>query len=450
MLLGMALAVVGCTKLTTPSAIPSATSTGTPSSAPPPTISGPALTKEPDQVGARVPADGDSGSSGIAVSADGRYLAFASTATNLVDDDTNLCDDGGSGIPGSCSDIFLHDVTIGRTRRISVGHAGEQANGPSWEPAISADGRFVAFRSSASSLDGKFAGACAQREYPDNCHGIFVVDTSTGALDLVHVLSDNGGIGFNEELEISPDGRYLVFDALGEHMPLPGHPQDDNFALLTADRLSGEMRIAEDEDRRRFQLDERANRVTKDGLRILESEEALVPDDTRLCDHVQRGTHNCADIYLQDMGTGSAERIVMGFDGQEPDGDSYAPSISKDGRFVAFSSEASNLIPELAERCADEPQHPACRVQVYLLDRETGEIKLISRNRTGEPASGASVSPIIASDGSRVVFASFAPDIVAGDRVGEGDPDLDSNRDVFVYDRVTDSIGLVSFARIDP
>ena len=84
---------------------------------------------------------GDSSSFTPSISADGRFVAFSSSASNLVPDDIN-------GIP----DVFVRDRQTGTTRRVSVGPGGVQGNSSSFDPAISADGRFVAFISAASNL----------------------------------------------------------------------------------------------------------------------------------------------------------------------------------------------------------------------------------------------------------------------------------------------------------
>ena len=85
--------------------------------------------------------EGNGGSDRPSVSADGRYVAFHSQASNLVPGDTN-----------GTADVFVRDIVTGITTRVSVDSAGSQADGDSWEPSISADGRYVAFYSGASNL----------------------------------------------------------------------------------------------------------------------------------------------------------------------------------------------------------------------------------------------------------------------------------------------------------
>src|SRR5439155_17791189 len=103
------------------------------------------------------------------ISADGRFVAFASEATNLVLEDTNVC--YGSTVPGSCRDVFVHDRLRGTTERVSVASDGTEANGGSFAPAISADGRLVAFGSFASN---DVAGDA------NGLNDVFVHDRQTG------------------------------------------------------------------------------------------------------------------------------------------------------------------------------------------------------------------------------------------------------------------------------
>ncbi len=410
-----------------------------------------AITEEIESEEHWVTANGDSGSGGVALSADGRFVAFVSNASNLIAGDTNRCTSSwanpNADHPGSCRDVFLRDLDEGMTRRIGVGLDQEPPDGESWAPAMTPDGMIIAFRSAATNLVDGYAEACAAREFPDHCHGIFVADQRSGEIELIFVLSDNGGIGFSDEVEISPDGRFVLFDALGETSPLPGLQLEGRYVQLLHDRETGETRAADPDSRRALDLDLLAGEVSADRRwRVLATRESLDPGDTRRCENVQFGIRNCADLYLEDGNTGNARRIALGIDGAEPDGDHHAPSISADGRFVTFASESHNLLPELVRLCSDDPSQAACLQHIYLLDLETGEIQLVSCNREGRPAGGPSVSPRISADGSRIVFASFAPDLVPGDSLIGSDPMQLSNRDVFVYDRRSERVDVLSVA----
>jgi tricorn protease-like protein len=144
-------------------------------------------------------AQGSANSTDPAISADGRFVAFVSNASNLVAGDTN-----------DTGDIFVHDRQTGTTSRVSVASGGTQGSGPSSAPSISADGRFVAFGSDAANL---VAGDTNGE--PD----VFVHDRQTGTTSRVSVASDGtqGITIFHSDVSftssISADGRFIAFDS---------------------------------------------------------------------------------------------------------------------------------------------------------------------------------------------------------------------------------------------
>jgi Tol biopolymer transport system component len=145
---------------------------------------------------------GNSFSEGASVSRDGRFVAFTSVASNLVPGDTN-----------GRSDIFIHDRKTGTTERVSVDSAGNQGNTSSFQPSISRDGRFVAFRSLASNL---VPGDT------NNNSDIFVHDRKTGITERVSV--DSAGNQANDsssEPSISRDGRFVAFQSFDSNL-VPG------------------------------------------------------------------------------------------------------------------------------------------------------------------------------------------------------------------------------------
>ena len=142
---------------------------------------------------------GDDQSYAYAINADGRYVAFYSYATNLVDADTN-----------GKSDVFVHDRQDGATTRVSVASNGTQGDNYSYSPAISADGRYVTFYSYATNLvDGDTNG------FED----IFVHDRQSGATTRVSVAS-NGAQGDNDSdfCAISANGKYVTFDSMATNL----------------------------------------------------------------------------------------------------------------------------------------------------------------------------------------------------------------------------------------
>src|SRR5437870_3702403 len=146
------------------------------------------------------------GSSGLvtfafppALSADGRFIAFVSFATNLVASDTN-----------GATDVFVHDRQTGTTERVSVASGGTESNAASLGPALSADGRFVAFHSAATNLvAGDTNGAT----------DVFVHDRQTGTTERVSVASGGSqGDGFSAGPVLSADGRLVAFHSTATNL----------------------------------------------------------------------------------------------------------------------------------------------------------------------------------------------------------------------------------------
>ena len=134
-----------------------------------------------------------------------------------------------------------------------------------------------------------------------------------------------------------------------------------------------------------------------------------------------------ADVYLRDTATNTTTRVSRSHSGRDPDGPSYGPAMSGDGRYVAFVSEASNLT-------RDANKHVA---SVYVRDVVTGVTELVSRNPSGRQANGPSLHPAVSHDGWTVAFQSLASDFLCKDRCQAGQRDTNLVWDVFVHDRRT-------------
>jgi len=163
-------------------------------------------------------AQGDAGSGRPSLSADGRYVAFASDATDLVAGDTN-----------GRTDVFVHDRQSGVTERISVDSAGAQGNGPSGDPSISADGRHVAFHSDATDL---VVGDTNGRT------DVFVHDRETGVTERVSV--DSGGAQGNGscfEPSLAEHGRFVAFWGRADNL-VPGDT-NSSWDIFVHDRVTG-------------------------------------------------------------------------------------------------------------------------------------------------------------------------------------------------------------------
>jgi Tol biopolymer transport system component len=243
-----------------------------------------------------------------AISADGRYVAYDSYATNLVPGDTN-------GWP----DVFVHDTVSGTTTRVSVSSAGEQGNRDSYLGAISADGRYVAFESWSSNL------------VPGDTNGVedrFVRDTVTNTTTRVVV---GGG-----SVALSADGRYVAFDS-EEHDLVPGDTNGvrDVFVLDTVAKTTARASVSSTGVQGIWESYDPA--ISADGRYVAFTSGAynLVADDTNT-----RG-----DVFVRDTVAKTTTRVSLGAAGQQGNGNSSQPSISADGRYVAFTADASNLVP---------------------------------------------------------------------------------------------------------
>ncbi len=278
----------------------------------------------------------DGGSGYPAVSADGRYVAFASAAKNLVAGDTN-----------GAVDIFVHDRRSRATTRVSLSSTGAQATGGhSSAPAISADGRYVVFESQATNLvDGDTNGSW----------DVFVHDRETRQTVRADVSSTGEQASlpdarFCGDVSISADGRYAAFSC------------------------------------------EAANLVGGD-------------------------TNNREDVFVRDLKEQKTTRVSVASNGsQASDGDSHSPSISADGRRVAFASGATDLVANDGNNAFD----------IFVRNLTDGTTVRASVNSSGgETSMGAhSLGPALSADGFHVAFWSAADNLVTGD--------TNLARDVFV------------------
>ena len=254
-----------------------------------------------------------------AISADGRQVAFWSSASNLVPGDTN----------GS-RDVFVHDRTTGTTERVSVASDGAEANAISSLSAISADGRHVAFWSSASNLvPGDTNGA------PD----VFVHDRAAGATERVSVASDGTEAnGFSQGAGISADGRFVVITSTSSNL-VPGDTNgvevgQQKWDVFVHDRVTGtteRVSVASDGTE--------ANDDSISGGSVISADGRFVAFQSFASNLVAGDTNGANDVFVHDRVTGTTELVSVASDGTEAEGlysDSYAPSISADGRHVAF------------------------------------------------------------------------------------------------------------------
>jgi len=276
------------------------------------------------------------------ISGDGRYVVFQSRASDLVSGDTNHSDD-----------VFVYELETRQITRVSVASDGAQGNWPSVEASISADGRYVAFGSRSSNLGSS-----------DNNGNLnfFVHDRQTS--QTAHAPVAAGGIQGGDRfyvLSISGNGRYLVFQSRAGNL------------------VSGD-------------------------------------------------TNEREDAFIHELETGKTTRVSVASDGTQGNDKSGFPTVSDDGRYVAFDSSASNLVNGDTNGASD----------VFVHDRETRQTTRVSVASDGTQGNGYSSWSSISGDGQYVAFVSDAGNLVSGDTNGAPD--------IFVHDRKTGQTTRVSVA----
>jgi len=338
---------------------------------------------------AGVQGNAPSGFLGFSISDDGRFVAFGSEADNLVPGDSN-----------GALDVFVRDRTTGTTERVSVSSLGAQGNAGSANPAISADGRYVAFASAASNL---IAGDT--NGYPDT----FVHDRLTGTTERVSI-STSGAEGIERSYipRISADGRYVAFMSLASNLV----PNDTNgtWDVLVRDRTAGTTVMAS---------------VSSAGVQANQSCSvgAFSNDGRYLCfstaasNLVLGDTNGVDDAFVRDLFLGTTERVSVSSNGAEANGASSPHSIFGNGRYVCFGSAGTNLVAGDTNSASD----------LFIRDRLAGTTERVDVALGGAQANGDSGQGSTSADGRYLVFMSLATNLVSGDTNGV--------LDVFVHDR---------------
>ena len=338
-----------------------------------------------------------------AVSADGRFVVFESFTGNLVEDDDNRVED-----------IFVRDRQLGTVERVSVDSSGNQANGPSNRQfAISADGQHVAYQSDATNL------------VPIDTNGVgdvFVRDRQTSITERVSVASD-GSEGDDQSgfASISGDGRYVAFNSDARN--LVSADTNDFTDVFVRDRQTGITEwVSVNSSGVQGNSFSSEPSLSLDGryVAFFSFASNLVPGDT----------NNRGHVFIRDRQTGVTERVSLtASDGQANGSESFHASISDDGRYVAFASEAGNLVPGDTNGTQD----------VFVRDRQAGTTERVSVDSSGgQVDNGNDTQPVISGDGRFVAFHSVAANLVPGD--------TNNSLDVFVHDRQT---GLTERSSVD-
>jgi Tol biopolymer transport system component len=252
-----------------------------------------------------------------AISWDGRYVALTSFASNLVPGDTN-----------GATDVFVRDRRLGTTRRVSVSSSGGQGNNHSGEPAMSADGRFVAFESEASDL---VPGDT------NNRGDMFVRDLKLGTTRRVSLSSsDRQADDFSSSPAMSADGRYVAFVSFASNL-VPGDTNLRADVFVRDRQLGTTSRVSVSSAERQANNFNLEPSVSADGHYVVFTSRAtnLIPDDS----------NTRQDVFVRDLRLGTTRRISVSSAEEQGSRSSGNPAISRDGRYVAFKAVSSNLVP---------------------------------------------------------------------------------------------------------
>jgi Tol biopolymer transport system component len=337
----------------------------------------------------------DFSSSDPSISGDGRYVAFTSSADNLVMGDTN-----------KAQDVFVRDLQSGTTVFVSVSSSGSgPGNGASYSPVISSDGRYVLFRSVARNLvSGSFSGY----------ENLFVRDLQIGTnYALTYTpYSSSSPVG-----SMTPNGRFVAFYGI-----IPGYAaklylwDSQLAALVYTNAVSGVLKVGASPDGTRiayaaggtlYAVDRAANTNWTIGPVVSGPRSGLrFSGDGRFLAYAAplSGTNQ---VYLYDFQTATALLVSRGYSsGGAAFGASDSPDISADGRFVTYVSAAADIVPGDTNGVPD----------VFLYDQLAGATTLLSASRLGNAgADNRSLTPVLSGDGQTLVLESWGSDLVAGD-----------------------------------
>lgn len=323
-----------------------------------------------------------------AISNNGQFVAFQSLASNLVAGDTN-----------NRADIFVRDVQANTTARISVSGTGAQGDGNSVSaPAISGTGRFVAFVSDSSNLVPGDA---------NNLPEVFVRDLQSNTITRASVSASGGGTDSFEIPAISANGRLVAFES-GVSGLVPGDA--NNASDIFVRDLQGNVT-------NRVSVSATGGEANGGSFSpAISASGRFVVFESAASNLVAGDGNNNRDIFVRDLSANTTVLVSVSATGDRANGDSKRPSISADGRFVAFSSEASNLVPGDTNNRSD----------IFVRDLQANTITRVSADAAGEIANGISLLPAISNDGKRVAFYSLASNLVPGD--------TNNVSDIFVFD----------------
>lgn len=346
------------------------------------------------------------------VSADGRYVAFASLV-RLVPADTN-----------DRSDIYVLDRVSGTVTIESLSPDGRARAHDSVWPRISGDGRFVVYESTQGT-----AGHVVLR----------MITLRDRWRETTRVLQrgDEPPDRDSREPAISSDGRVVVFSScatnLGEDTDVNG-PAEDVYAFDIPTSRFERINVGTN-GRQPLSGASFAPAVSADGKYVTFTSTSDLDSSAETPPH--RQSSRFANVYMRDRDAHVTTRISIARNSSVANGRSYGAAIEGDGRHVAFVSEATNLVSRDDNRLPD----------VFLHDVHSRTTMLISRSVSGGSANGPSRNPVVAMNGNYVAFQSDASDLICAGRCPRDSKDINLVSDVFVFDTLSRTTARISTGR---
>ncbi len=335
-----------------------------------------------------------------AMSGDGRYLVFSTTATDLISGDTN-----------KKRDVFLQDNLSRTLTRVTLCN-GKELPGDADQPVISRDGQVIAFVYTDSGSAASSASSSTTNTPIDPCTSGLLVTGDTNSKSDVFLLDrqtqkftrasvSSAGVqanGASQNPRLSADGRFVAFSSDATNL-VAGDTNGKTDIFVYDQVTQVTSRINLDQDGKPAN-DSAANPVISADGRYVAFSSAATNLVTGVTNHVE-------NIYVADRLTGGIERVNVTPSGVEPDAACRYPDMSADGRILAFLSNTKKFLPQGSGSGVQ---------QIYVKDRISGQVGLASLSSTQEEANADNSPPVLSADGLYLAFRSKATNLVTKDR----------------------------------
>jgi Ca2+-binding RTX toxin-like protein len=335
------------------------------------------------------------------MSGDGRYVVYQSTSTNLVGGDAN-----------GVADVFVRDTVTGTTTLVSTATGGTQGNNISSLPLITDDGRYVVFTSIATNLVGGDTNGNLD---------VFMKDTLTGVTTRLSTASDGSQAnGVSQNIDITGDGHFVGFQSTATNL-VGGDTNGFSDVFVKNTQTGGIIRASVANDGSQGNSLSLVARLSDDGTKV-----SFVSTASNLTTNDSNGA--TTDVFVRDLSASTTTLVSVATDGGSGNAQSSGATISGNGRFVVFQSDATNLVNGDTNGSTD----------VFIRDLQTNTTTRVSTATDGTQANDISLQAVVSGDGRYVVFLSNASNLVQGDTNGL--------RDIFLKDMDTGNVTRLSVA----